>query len=366
MAGSEVSNLLESLSKSEDVGSNKAGQDGPDPPESNVPLDIIEATQKSADLYRSGARLYVRSDLERIENELSHCQTTPSFTIRRIDGSTVSVKNPMYGVSQPMWKPYIQFRHYWHMVRGCIDRSSWHTILPCYSYCIEWKSLAYRQFKENEIEPLEGIFKNVRKRWERSLTHDWLVDNLAMLQGTRRITKILCFGLGNISKELLYNGRDEEWRLYCMTQHAVALSMADIFRSEATDVKVFVQDPAYSKADKALLKSVGITVVGECGAGGFSMIDDETVVFSCCPSVPVAQIVADVGRPAMIIGNSMISRILNNASFSSYPADTKSPRTREMMKEYTPHVLEDKEKFISTSKMKMFVRNEEIRSTCTN
>lgn len=103
MAGSEVSNLLESLSKSEDVGSNKAGQDGPDPPESNVPLDIIEATQKSADLYRSGARLYVRSDLERIENELSHCQTTPSFTIRRIDGSTVSVKNPMYGVSQPMW-----------------------------------------------------------------------------------------------------------------------------------------------------------------------------------------------------------------------------------------------------------------------
>lgn len=199
------------------------------------------------------------------------------------------------------------------MVRGCIDRSSWHTILPCYSYCIEWKSLAYRQFKENEIEPLEGIFKNVRKRWERSLTHDWLVDNLAMLQGTRRITKILCFGLGNISKELLYNGRDEEWRLYCMTQHAVALSMADIFRSEATDVKVFVQDPAYSKADKALLKSVGITVVGECGAGGFSMIDDETVVFSCCPSVPVAQIVADVGRPAMIIGNSMISRILNNA-----------------------------------------------------
>lgn len=37
-----------------------------------------------------------------------------------------------------------------------------------------------------------------------------------------------------------------------------------------------------------------------------------------------------------------------------------------MMKEYTPHVLEDKEKFISTSKMKMFVRNEEIRSTCTN
>ncbi|KAI1777199.1 hypothetical protein F4818DRAFT_457133 [Hypoxylon cercidicola] len=353
---------LESLSLSE----------APDAPESNVPFDIIEATQKSADLYHSGAKLYVGGDLERVEHELCHYQNTPFFTIRRIDGSRVSVKNPMYGVSRPMWKPYIRFHHYWHMVRG--SSVNWYSFPPCYSYCVGWGDLADEQFTESAQIPLGRKFEEVRKQWDRSLAHDWLASKLKKLQGARRITKILCFGLGNMSRLLFSDmrgstydsGREERSQLHCMTQHAVALNLVDIFKSATTDVKLFVQDPNYNKASKTVLESAGITIVGECGAGGFSMIDDETLVFFCCPSAPVMQIVADVGRPAMIIADGDRSDVINGIDSIPYQMDAESPRTREMMEEYTPYDLEDKDEMISFNKMKIYVRDEEVRSMGAN
>lgn len=67
------------------------------------PIQVIENTQKIADLYHSGKKIWIRSDFERIEHELMHWRTQPSFNIRRIDGSVVSIRNPMLGVSDPIW-----------------------------------------------------------------------------------------------------------------------------------------------------------------------------------------------------------------------------------------------------------------------
>lgn len=89
--------------------------------------------------------------------------------------------------------------------------------------------------------------------------------------------------------------------------------MADAFRPSPSvvprsvweppthNVNVYAQDPAYDAMDNAFLEKRGIAPVGEHGAGGFSLIDDESVVFTCCVSVPVWQIMADIGRPVMII-----------------------------------------------------------------
>lgn len=78
--------------------SQPARQDEPGPPEGEVSPDIIPDTQKLADLYRAGAKLYDRDDLKRIETELYNFERLRSFTVRNIDGSTDSIGNHMFGI----------------------------------------------------------------------------------------------------------------------------------------------------------------------------------------------------------------------------------------------------------------------------
>lgn len=66
-------------------------------------LPWMRSSQRATDLYNSGAKLWRKSDLEDIERQLSECYTTKNFTVRRVDGTTVQIPNPMCGVARPIW-----------------------------------------------------------------------------------------------------------------------------------------------------------------------------------------------------------------------------------------------------------------------
>jgi hypothetical protein len=61
------------------------------------------SSQRAADLYDSGVKLWRKEDLVDIEQQLAQSFITRSFTVRRIDGSVVHIKNPMFGVQKPIW-----------------------------------------------------------------------------------------------------------------------------------------------------------------------------------------------------------------------------------------------------------------------
>jgi hypothetical protein len=61
------------------------------------------SSQRAADVYRSGVKLWRKEDLLDIEQQLAQSRTTEKFTVRRIDGSVIHIKNPMFGVSKPIW-----------------------------------------------------------------------------------------------------------------------------------------------------------------------------------------------------------------------------------------------------------------------
>lgn len=65
--------------------------------------DWVTSSQKTYTLYKAGARLWRPEDLIDIEQQLEHIATAESFTLRRVDGSLVSVKNPMFRVQNPIW-----------------------------------------------------------------------------------------------------------------------------------------------------------------------------------------------------------------------------------------------------------------------
>ncbi|KAI1208189.1 uncharacterized protein F4807DRAFT_461915 [Annulohypoxylon truncatum] len=354
-------------------------QDEPPKPSHIIPSKLIENTQSAIELYRSGQKLWIGRDLERIEYELAHCRTTPSFTIRRIDGSTISVKNPMFGVVNPIWKPYVKFQHYWYLfnqgpenplLEGVPPHSS-----PYYSYFIAWENRTYGDFVDGEHSCLGWRFQEAQTRWGKSWSCGLLEDKLATFNASKRITKVLCFGLGDITPLSRHDARaefDEEVALQdlnaSLNQHAVALTIAAAFRAKTpNNMEIFAQDPAYSQASKTLLESLGVRVVGEHGAGGFSKIDQESVVFFCYPAAPVRQIIADLGRPALIIGNGD-SLVLNENQSLPFPFDAESPRTREMWREYTRHefkiVEQDEENLMGLRGLSIYVRNDIMRYDC--
>jgi hypothetical protein len=82
-------------------------------------------------------------------------------------------------------------------------------------------------------------------------------------------------------------------------QHSVALTMADTCGTNK--VQLLAQDPGYTEEAQEMLKARGFSIVGQFGAGGFAEIDNDSVVFSVFATVPMAEIVADLARPAVIV-----------------------------------------------------------------
>lgn len=69
------------------------------------------------------------------------------------------------------------------------------------------------------------------------------------------------------------------------------------------DIKCYAQDPAYNDVDQALLRNIGIEPLDD--PKGFLEIDEDTLVFSVSPNVPVKQVVADVQWPGAMIWNTV-------------------------------------------------------------
>lgn len=61
------------------------------------------SSQRAADLYDSGKKLWAKTDLRDIERQLSQSATLEEFTVRRIDGHLVQIQNPNFGVENPIW-----------------------------------------------------------------------------------------------------------------------------------------------------------------------------------------------------------------------------------------------------------------------
>ncbi|KAL5049033.1 hypothetical protein BDW71DRAFT_217705 [Aspergillus fruticulosus] len=195
------------------------------------------------------------------------------------------------------------------------------------------------------FEQLEERFKESARRWEGSQTCADLRVGLGDLvrrgKLTRKVRKIVGFGLGSLSllEEKFCVGRAH-------AQHAAVGTMVDVLKQQAEaargmggagrdrtgqdgdkgpmttetemdipaadeedeekaddEIRCYAQDPAYTEADRSLLRSIGIQPLDD--PKGFLEIDDETLVFSVSPNVPVKQIVADVQWPGAMIWNTV-------------------------------------------------------------
>ncbi|TGJ79165.1 hypothetical protein E0Z10_g9600 [Xylaria hypoxylon] len=276
------------------------------------------SSQHAADLYDSGVKLWRKEDLADIERQLAQSLTAEKFTVHRIDGSIAHIKNPMFGVRKPIWKPYIEFQEFWRLVYSTPDGPP--ETYNC-TYLVDWANQSVRNY-EGPIENVQLLFETSQQQWDASAACEALALQFRKLLGgngnAKKVTKIVCFGLGDMNFKppdwwrIKNDSKPEDERQPetievegALLHHAVALTMANITRSCAktgdTGVRLLTQDPGYSDETKDMIRKIGFEIVGEHGAGGFAELDDESVVFSPFASAPVKQIIADLARPVAII-----------------------------------------------------------------
>jgi hypothetical protein len=146
-------------------------------------------------------------------------------------------------------------------------------------------------------QPLEKVAETFQKHaqdWRETEVAKKLVQILTTHAATHQITKIAGLALGPISHHYEKSPR-------CYIQHALLLTLrkwlADQEKTE--DVVCYAQDPCYRSVDRDVLKEHGVEVIDDPRA--WLEIDDESIVFSVSPNVPVKEIVADIARPAIVI-----------------------------------------------------------------
>lgn len=150
-------------------------------------------------------------------------------------------------------------------------------------------------------EEISERFWTAAGKWEESQQCRTLRSLLEASTIRHQVTKLIAFACGTmLSPEVRQNSR-------ASYQHALILTLRDIFSKKqdpSTKIECFAQDPSYTDIDKSILQGAGVGILND--PNGFVEVDDNTLLITFAPNVPVKQIIADLARPVLIIWDSVV------------------------------------------------------------
>ncbi|CAG7983926.1 unnamed protein product [Penicillium salamii] len=122
-------------------------------------------------------------------------------------------------------------------------------------------------------------------------------------------------------------------------------------RDPNKNVSCYIQDPMNTPVDKEVLADVGFEMIDD--PRGWLEVNEQSVVLSVAPNVPVKEIIADIARPAIVIWYRVEDEEEKVAS-----TDPNSARVRAMMEGYNIHEFgSDEEKW---SDVVIYIRKSEV------
>ncbi|KAM5360946.1 hypothetical protein ACJZ2D_013400 [Fusarium nematophilum] len=261
-------------------------------------------------LYASGAKLWTKDMFLRIEEDLAKAPQPASVMVRSMNGELAR-----------KWIPYPEGMSSLHdsteyniifNTKDAYDRDNKsddedvdeaRTTAAC-ALSVGWETT-----ESSPIDhlALKAAWDAAQRNWVHSATCNELMGIFRKRSELlKTIKKILCFGLGTLERSFDALATCDGLPLHsAMTQHAAALTLATVLGElqGTSPIPVLTQDPAYTPVAKQLLTELGIKIVGGLSSLGFTLIDYDTLVFSCHPDIPMKQIVADIAKPAAIIWN---------------------------------------------------------------
>lgn len=161
------------------------------------------------------------------------------------------------------------------------------------------------KYNRHTLDELVAMYAEQRKTWEASKTRQSLVEQLekstpGQIAG---ITKIIGFALGDVAMSKEKEDRDVQRPL---AQHVSLLTIAEFLkeRNGGREVPCYSQDPANDAgAGTEFIKMIGIMPLKD--PKGFLAVDENTLVVSVAPNVPVKQILTDIQWPKAMIWDTV-------------------------------------------------------------
>ncbi|KAK6828167.1 hypothetical protein PG995_009916 [Apiospora arundinis] len=149
---------------------------------------------------------------------------------------------------------------------------------------------------------IQRRYNEARLQYDQS---SWSSSTEILLSARNRptVTKIVSLGLGSLYEK----SRDQPRRL---KQLAMLLSVADYLRSTSTpEITVYAQDPSFTKADEAFLRSLDIQILktpspSDLGEAGH-IIDDKTMLYSPFLTIAAYELLLKSRRMDLLLGDDL-------------------------------------------------------------
>ncbi|KAF2438633.1 hypothetical protein P171DRAFT_491289 [Karstenula rhodostoma CBS 690.94] len=182
-----------------------------------------------------------------------------------------------------------------------------------------------------EMVEWRNQLQRTKKLWKDSIACTEVRDAILSCPKTVRITRIVCFGLGTLTRQ----GKGLDLDLNRVLEHLMVFQLAetlDIYHleknSSSPPVEVFLQDPMYQEKDQQLLRELREGVKSVDDPHGLLAINRDTLVIAAFvpKDFPVMQIIADMfeedqGPAGFLIDN--IRQTGTNPGMLPYQMTTK-------------------------------------------
>ncbi|KAI1118306.1 hypothetical protein F5Y14DRAFT_447182 [Nemania sp. NC0429] len=307
-----------------------------------------EVVQDVRSLYDSGAPLFTKEELRRLSDHIDkHAKgelESNEVLIKGINGATVKVPirraitlpNGNGGYRKPK-NVVIQYRPIEALTDDATPSSSWSpqtaylSMVPGYDYVdIGGTSSATNTTRTFCAAGLGKLLGDAKKAWEATPHHHALRTYVEAYAAFAEVRKIVGLALGPLvdATELSDDG-DGPRRGPSLTQYALLLSLRELIadNSGVDGISCYAQDPALSPAATKALEDAGIRVLKD--PHGFLEIDDQTIVVSISPDVPVKQIVTDIARPVALVWLPDTDK--EHVKKGSRSTDPSSKRVKDML-----------------------------------
>ncbi|CAG9940318.1 unnamed protein product [Clonostachys rosea f. rosea IK726] len=247
-------------------------------------------------------------------------------------------------------------------------------------------STVFAMISDVPHEQVEETWNFTEESWEQSSFRIELLDMLNQVDRIPKASRVVCLGLGNLAKTLAEDNLYETigppstlpgYRNY--VNHLVALTVAQVIGSrqanclspdtepthgQQSSLKVVAEDFSYSPQDKEVLAKAGFQILNGYGTSSFRVVDDETIFVCCDPRRAVMEIIADIARPAAMLWIQDLPEVEDGDIQAGYWEFIKrkfsfkkyedSPRTVQLLEEYTKYEIEVKAEVLRTD---LYIRN---------
>ncbi|KAI0100961.1 hypothetical protein GGR51DRAFT_551141 [Nemania sp. FL0031] len=174
----------------------------------------------------------------------------------------------------------------------------------------------------------------IKRQWKTSEHYAQLQEVLANVEIPIPLTKVIALASGKLVVQSQVNKRRVLHHLLVSDLHSTLVQRGFILPA-ASSAKPYIQDPDYTQRDKDILRSAEFTILDDPQA--WLELDNSSVLVCINAPFPVADIVADICRPALIVWDEK-QRL--------YPHGTLTPRVKAMIEnEYIETKCPDHECF---------------------